>query len=77
MSSPLSESQKDQILRDFIELAQKDSELKEEIKSALNQDELISIAEQKGYFFDSLTLLRKWSEHTDFSQPTWMGWFAD
>ncbi|MDA7433211.1 Nif11-like leader peptide family natural product precursor [Synechococcus sp. AH-601-N10] len=77
MSSPLSDSQKDQILNDFIQLAQNDSQLKEEIKSSRNQDELITIAEQRGYHFDSLTLLRKWSEHTDFSQPTWMGWFAD
>ena len=77
MSASLSDSQKDQILNEFIQLAQNDNQLKEEIKSALNQDELISIAEQKGYFFDSLTLLRKWSEHTDFSQPTWMGWFTD
>ena len=44
MSSPLSDSQKDQILKDFIQLAQNDGELKDEIKSARNQDELISIA---------------------------------
>ena len=77
MSSPLSDSQKDQILKDFIQLAQNDGELKDEIKSARNQDELIALAEQRGYHFDSLTLLRQWSEHTDFSKPTWMGWFAD
>ena len=77
MSTPLSDSQKDQILEDFIRLAQSDSQLKEEIKSSRNQDEIIALAQQKGYHFDSLTLLRKWSEHTDFSQPTWMGWFAD
>ena len=77
MSAPLSDSQKDQILKDFIQLAQNDSQLKEEIKSSRNQDELVAIAEQRGYHFDSLTLLRKWSEHTDFSQPTWMGCFAD
>ena len=77
MSAPLSDSQKDQILNDFIQIAQNDSQLKEEIKSSRNQDELLAIAEQRGYHFDSLTLLRKWSEHTDFSQPTWMGWFSD
>jgi predicted ribosomally synthesized peptide with nif11-like leader len=77
MSSPLADSQKDQILKDFIRLAQNDSELKDEIKSARNQDELIALAEQRGYHFDSLTLLRQWSGHTDFSQPTWMGWFSD
>ena len=77
MSAPLSYSQKYQILKDFIQLAQNDSQLKEEIKSSRNQDELIAIAEQRGFHFDSLTLLRKWSEHTYFSQPTWMGWFTD
>ena len=77
MNSPLSDSQKDQILNDFIQLAQNDSQLKDEIKSSRNQDELIALAEERGFHFDSLTLLRKWSEHTDFSQPTWMGWFAD
>ena len=77
MSAPLSDSQKDQILKDFIQLAQNDGELKDEIKSSRNQDELIALAEERGFHFDSLTLLRKWSEHTDFSQPTWMGWFAD
>ena len=77
MNSPLSDSQKDQILKDFIQLAQSDSQLKDEIKSSRNQDELIALAEERGFHFDSLTLLRKWSEHTDFSQPTWMGWFAD
>ena len=77
MTAPLSDSQKDQILEDFIQLAHSDSHLKEEIKSSRNQDELLALAEQRGYHFDSLTLLRKWSEHTDFSQPTWMGWFAD
>ena len=77
MSASLSDSQKDQILKDFIQLAQNDSQLKDEIKSSRNQDELIALAEERGFHFDSLTLLRKWSEHTDFSQPTWMGWFAD
>ena len=77
MRSALSDSQKDQILKDFIHLAQNDGELKDEIKSSRNQDELIALAEQRGYHFDSLTLLRQWSEHTDFSKPTWMGWFAD
>ena len=77
MSAPLSDSQKDQILNDFIQLAQNDSLLKEEIKSSRNQDELLAIAEQRGYHFDSLTMLRKWSEHTDLSQTTWMGWISD
>ena len=77
MNSSLSDSQKDQILKDFIQLAQNDGQLKEEIKSSRNQDELIALAEERGFHFYSLTLLSKWSEHTDFSQPTWMGWFTD
>jgi len=24
-----------------------------------------------------LAILRKWSKHTDFAKPTWMGWFDD
>ena len=77
MNAPLTDTQKDQILESFIKLAQTDEQLKEEIKSSRNQDELIELAIQRGYHIDSLTLLRKWSEHTDFSQPTWMGWFSD
>ena len=45
MSAPLSDSQKDKILNDFIHLAQNDNQLKDEIKSSRNQDELIAIAE--------------------------------
>ena len=70
MSSPLSDSQKDQILKDFIQLAQNDGELKDEIKSARNQDELIALAEQRGYHFDSLTLLRQWSEPVSYTHLT-------
>ena len=77
MNAPLTDTQMDQNLESFIQMAQSDHQLKEEIKSSRNQDELIALAGQKGYQFESLTLLRKWSEHTDFSQPTWMGWFSD
>jgi len=77
MNAPLTDTQMDQNLESFIQMAQSDHQLKEEIKSSRNQDELIALAGQKGYQFDSSTLLRKWSEHTDFSQPTWMGWFSD
>jgi predicted ribosomally synthesized peptide with nif11-like leader len=77
MSSPQTEAELDQLLERFISLAKTDSDLKAEIKSALNQDEVIAIAHQRGFMIDSLTILRKWSKHTDFSQPTWMGWFED
>ena len=77
MSASQSDAELDQLLERFITLAKSDSALKAEIKSALNQDEVIAIAHQRGFMIDSLTILRKWSQHTDFSQPTWLGWFED
>jgi len=77
MSSPLSDLQQDQALRSFIALARSDSEVRELIKQARNQDEIIDIAQERGFNFDSMALLRQWSQHTDFSKPTWMGWFDD
>ena len=73
----MSETQKDAILNSFIQLVRDDTDLKAEIKAALNQEQVIAIAASRGYEFDSLTILRKWSQHKDFSQDTWMGWFED
>ena len=73
----MSEVQQDAVLNSFIELAREDQALKAEIKAALNQEQVIAIAASRGYEFDSLTILRKWSQHTDFSKDTWMGWFED
>ena len=73
----MSEVQQDAVLNSFIELARKDQDLKAEIKAALNQEQVIAIAASRGYEFDSLTILRKWSQHTDFSKDTWMGWFEE
>tara|TARA_B100000401_G_scaffold422793_1_gene350114 strand:+ start:358 stop:579 length:222 start_codon:yes stop_codon:yes gene_type:complete len=73
----MTDAQQDQLLEQFIALARTDKDLRDEIKSALNQDEVISIALRRGFEIDSLTILRKWSKHTDFSKPTWMGWFED
>tara|TARA_B100000482_G_scaffold143499_1_gene106064 strand:- start:231 stop:452 length:222 start_codon:yes stop_codon:yes gene_type:complete len=67
----------DQILEQFIALAKTDQTLQDEIKSALNQDQVIAIAAERGFQIDSLAILRKWSKHTDFSTPTWMGWFGE
>ena len=67
----------DQILEQFIALANTDKNLQEEIKSALNQDQVIEIAASRGFHIDPLAILRKWSKHTDFSTPTWMGWFGE
>ena len=77
MSSPLSDLEQDQALQSFIALARSDSEVRELIKRARNQDEIIVIAQERGFQFDSMALLRQWSQHTDFSKPTWMGWFDD
>ena len=76
MSSDPSSIQ-DRNLEAFISLVLSDNELKSEIKSALNQDQVISIAASRGYEFDSSAILRKWSKHTDFAGDTWMGWFDD
>ena len=76
MSSDPSSIQ-DTNLEAFISLVLSDNELKSEIKSALNQDQVISIAASRGYEFDSSAILRKWSKHTNFDGDTWMGWFDD
>ena len=70
-------SSQDSNLDAFIALVLSDSNLKSEIKSAINQDQVIAIAASRGYVFDSSAILRKWSKHTDFGNDTWMGWFDD
>ncbi len=77
MTLPLSDSQKDSNLESFIALARQDDQLRSDIKAALNQDQVIDIAISRGFSFDSLTILRRWSKHTDFSQDTWLGWFSE
>ena len=74
--SALSANQ-DQILEAFIALVRHNSDLKAQIKAALNQDQVIEIAAANGFDIDSAAILRKWSKHTDFSQDTWMGWFEE
>ena len=71
--SALSANQ-DQVLEAFIALVRQNSDLKAQIKAALNQDQVIEIAASNGFNIDSSAILRKWSKHTDFSQDTWMGW---
>ncbi len=73
----MSDAEQDQILEKFITLAKADQSLQDEIKSALNQDQVIAIAAERGFVIDPLAILRKWSQHTDFSKPTWMGWFSE
>ena len=77
MTLPLSDSQKDSNLESFIAMARQDDQLRSDIKAALNQDQVIDIALSRGFSFDSLTILRRWSKHTDFSQDTWLGWFTE
>ena len=74
--SALSANQ-DQVLEAFIDLVRQNSDLKAQIKAALNQDQVIEIAASNGFDIDSSAILRKWSKHTDFSQDTWMGWFEE
>ena len=73
----MSNVEQDQILEKFIALAKSDQNLQDEIKSALNQDQVLAIAAERGFLIDPLAILRKWSKHTDFSRPTWMGWFTE
>ena len=74
--SALSANQ-DQVLEAFIALVRQNSDLKAQIKAALNQDQVIEIAASNGFDIDSSAILRKWSKHTDFSQDPWMGWFEE
>ena len=74
--SALSANQ-DQVLEAFIALVRQNSDLKAQIKAALNQDQVIEIAASNGFDIDSSAILRKWSKHTDFSRDTWMGWFEE
>ena len=76
-SAELTDDQKDAALRDFIELVRSRPELKDQVKAARNQEEVISLAVQSGFMIDSLTLLRSWNQVSDFSKPTWFGWFDD
>lgn len=66
----------DNALKCFIEAIRNRPDIVQQIQLARNEDDVINIAFQQGYVIDSLSILRKWSEHTDFSKPTWYGWFA-
>ena len=45
----MSDLEQDQLLERFITLARSDDDLRGEIKSAINQEQLISIAAQHGF----------------------------
>ena len=73
----MTDADRDSALQSFIALVRERSDLKEQIKNARDQDEVIAIAQDHGFPVDSLTLLRSWSKVTDFTKPTWFGWFED
>ena len=73
----LTDAEKDAALASFIQLVKARPDLKDQVKSARNQDEVIGLAQAQGFAIDSLTLLRSWSQVSDFSKPTWFGWFDD
>ena len=77
MTGSVLSANQDQVLEAFIALVRQNSDLKAQIKAALNQDQVIEIAASNGFDIDSSAILRKWSKHTDFSQDTWMGWFEE
>ena len=60
---------------EFVALAKSDFELREKIRAARNDGEIIDIAASLGFQINSMTLLRQWSKHKDFTKPTWLGWF--
>ena len=73
----LTDAEKDAALASFIQLVKTRPDLKDQVKSARNQDEVIGLAQAQGFAIDSLTLLRSWSQVSDFTKPTWFGWFDD
>ena len=77
MTDSSSNVKQDLSLESFIAMVRQDPDLKAEIKAALTQDDVIALAASKGYGFDSSTIFRRWSKHTDFTQDTWMGWFDE
>ena len=77
LNQQAAQSDEDSALQQFITLAQNEESLKNKVKEARCEDELIALALERGYRFSSLALLRRWSEFTDFSRPTWYGWFPE
>lgn len=75
--SPITDAERDSALQSFIALVRQRSDLKDQVKSARDQDDVIALAQAEGFPIDSLTLLRSWSKVTDFTKPTWFGWFDD
>ena len=77
VATTMTDADRDSALQAFIALVRQRSDLKEQIRNARDQDDVIAIAQEQGFAVDSLTLLRSWSRVTDFTKPTWFGWFED
>ena len=73
----LSDAERDASLEAFIDMVKGRSDLKEQVKFARDQSEVIELANSEGFPIDSLTLLRRWNKVSDFSKPTWFGWFDE
>ena len=73
----LSDAQRDTALESFIDMVKGRSDLKEQVKFARDQSEVIELANAEGFPIDSLTLLRRWNKVSDFTKPTWFGWFDE
>lgn len=70
----MSDAQQDQILEDFITQARSDQSLRDEIKAALNQDEIISIAQARVFQLIHLRFCENGASTLIFqSQHGWVG----
>ena len=58
MPSPITDADRDSALQSFISLVRQRSDLKDQVKSARDQDDVIALAQAEGFPIDSLTLLR-------------------
>lgn len=74
-SSDIQNVHESNALDNFIKFAQRDISLLTMIKSCQCQDDVILLAQSRGFIITSDMILDKWSSVTDFSQPTWYGWF--
>ena len=73
----LTDAERDAALESFIAMLKSRPDLKQQVKFARDQAEVIELANAEGFPIDSLTLLRRWNKVSDFTKPTWFGWFDD
>lgn len=60
----------------FIEFVKQNASLMIAVKSCQSQEEVITLAEANGFLITPDMILLKWNTVTDFSSPTWYGWFS-